>query len=84
VPDEIAALTRSIGTRDAALAAALAVVPTGAPMHILTAARVVCDASDAVWLGRVVPSGQRWKVVGAALGWAGIEVVTGVLAASKD
>lgn len=75
VPRDVAQLTRSIGTRDAALAAALAVSPAGYPMRALTAARVVSDAADAGWFTRMVPRSQRTKVIGAAGGWALVEAV---------
>ena len=78
VPAAVAELTRSIGTRDAALAAALAVAPPGYPMNVLTAARVLADGADAAWFGRVVPPGQRAKVAGVAAGWAALELVAGV------
>jgi hypothetical protein len=78
VPAEVAELTRSIGTRDAAMAAALAVAPAGYPMHVLTAARVLSDGADAAWFARVVPAGQRAKVAGVAAGWAALELLAAV------
>ena len=75
VPPTLAGLIRSIGMRDAALAAALAVSPAGRPMRTLTAARALSDAADSLWFGRMVPPGQRAKVAGAAAGWAGLELV---------
>jgi len=80
VPAEISELTRSIGTRDAALAIALAVAPAGYPMSVLTAARVLSDGADAAWFGRVVPREQRAKIVGAAAGWAVLELAVAALA----
>src|ERR1700753_267487 len=50
VPPEVAELTRSIGTRDAAMAAALVVSPAGYPMNVLTAARVLCAGAAAGWV----------------------------------
>lgn len=75
VPTSVAELTRSIGVRDAALAAALVVSPTGRPMAVLTAARVVSDGADAVWFARLAPGKQRIKVAGAAGGWAVLELL---------
>ncbi|MGN6252248.1 MAG: hypothetical protein ACTHNS_10585 [Marmoricola sp.] len=75
VPPGTAALIRSIGVRDAALAAALALAPAGRPMALLTGARVVSDAADAVWFAGVVPKSQRTKISGAALGWAALETL---------
>lgn len=80
VPPGTAALIRSIGVRDAALAAVLAFAPAGRPMAVLTGARVVSDATDAVWFGRILRSGQRAKVSGAALGWAVVETVVALRA----
>ena len=57
VPPAVAELTRSIGTRDAAMAAALAVA-RAYPMNVLTAARVLSDGADAAWFARVVPPGS--------------------------
>ena len=78
VPATTASLIRSIGTRDVALAVALLVAPTGYPMKVLTAARVISDGADAVWLGQVVnePS-MRKKISGVALGWAALEALVG-------
>lgn len=73
VPPEVAGLTRSIGTRDAAMAVALAVSPAGRPMRVLTAARVVSDGADALWFARIAPRSQRLKVSGVAAGWALLE-----------
>jgi hypothetical protein len=78
VPPEVAELTRSIGTRDAAMAAALVVAPAGYPMNVLTAARVLSDGADAAWFARVVPAGQRAKVAGVAAGWAALELLAAV------
>jgi hypothetical protein len=80
VPPQVASLIRSVGLRDAALAAALGALPAGPPMSIVTVAKVVSDAADAVWLGRIVPSGQRGKIIAAALGWATLEAVVGWMA----
>jgi len=78
VPTAVAQLTRSIGTRDATLAAALAVAPPGYPMRVLTAARVLSDGADAAWFARMVPASQRAKVAGVAAGWAALELVAAV------
>jgi hypothetical protein len=83
VAPETAALVRSIGVRDAALAAALAFAPAGRPIAMLTVARVVSDATDALWLGPIVPSAHRTKVCGAALGWATLEAVVGARASRR-
>ena len=78
VPAEVAELTRSIGTRDAAMAAALVVAPAGYPMNVLTAARVLSDGADAAWFARVVPAVQRAKVASVAAGWAALELLAAV------
>jgi hypothetical protein len=79
VPPAVAALTRSIGVRDAALAAALALAPAGYPMQLLTAARVISDGTDAVWLSRLVDDRTaQAKIAGLALGWALLEAVAGL------
>src|ERR1700760_69991 len=78
VPADVAQLTRSIGTRDAAMAAALAVAPPGYPMRVLTAARVLSDGADAAWFARVVPAGQRAKVAGVGAGGAALDLVAAV------
>jgi hypothetical protein len=76
VPPEIATLIRSVGVRDAALAAALLIVPPGPAAATLTAARVVCDGGDAVWFGSLpVKGGQRAKISAVAAGWAAIETL---------
>ena len=84
VPPAVAELTRSIGTRDAAMAAALAVAPAGYPMNVLTAARVLSDGADAAWFARVVPPGQRAKVAGVAAGWAVLELLAAVAGHRRD
>jgi hypothetical protein len=79
VPPAVAELTRSIGVRDAALAGALALAPAGFPVRMLTAARVISDSADAVWLSRLVDDrGAKAKIAGVALGWALLEAVTGL------
>jgi len=78
VPPAVAELTRSIGTRDATLAAALAVAPAGYPMDLLTAARVLSDGADAAWFARLVPPGQRARIAGVAAGWAALELLAAV------
>ncbi len=76
VPSGIAILIRSVGVRDAALAAAFLLAPAGTAASTLTAARVVSDAADAVWFGSLpLDSGQRAKIGGAAAGWAAIETL---------
>jgi hypothetical protein len=82
VPTDIASLTRSIGTRDASLALALLVAPTGRSMRVLTAARVVSDAADAAWFGRMVTRDRVAKIAGAAGGWAVLELLA-LLAAER-
>jgi hypothetical protein len=84
VPAEVAELTRSIGTRDAAMAAALVVAPAGYPMNVLTAARVLSDGADAAWFARVVPPGQRAKIAGVAAGWAALELLAAVAGARSS
>jgi hypothetical protein len=79
VPPAVAELTRSIGVRDAALAAALALAPAGYPVQLLTAARVVADSADAVWLSRLVDDRTaKAKIAGVALGWALLEALVGL------
>lgn len=79
VPPDVAALIRSVGVRDAALAAALALAPAGFPVRLLTAARVISDGSDAIWLGRVAPDrATTLKVACVAGGWAVLEALTGL------
>lgn len=89
VPAPVAGLTRATGTRDAALALALVLAPAPRMLGLLSAARVVSDATDAVWFGRLVSrttADQRERrrrlltVCGAALGWALLEGVVGRLA----
>ncbi len=76
VPPGIAAMTRSIGARDAAVSAALIVAPAGYPLRLLTAARVISDCADAVSLsGLVSDRAAKRKVAGIALGWALIEIL---------
>lgn len=83
VPPATAQLIRSIGLRDAALAAAWGLVPAGYPMTVLTAARVLSDGADAVWFGKIAPRRQRAKIVAAAAGWAALEAAVGALARRK-
>jgi hypothetical protein len=79
VPKPTASLIRSIGTRDVVLATALAVAPAGYPLRLLSAARVVADASDALWLGPLMRNRAALvKVAGTALGWAGVEALVGL------
>jgi hypothetical protein len=75
VPPDVAALTRSVGTRDAALALALAFSRSDPRvLGMLTAARVASDTADAAWFAGIVSDPkQRAKVCGAALGWAALE-----------
>lgn len=75
VPPQIAALIRSIGVRDIASAAALALASPGTSMAGLTAARVVSDVADAVWLSSVAPPRQRAKVRTVTSGWAVLQLV---------
>jgi hypothetical protein len=76
VSPEVAALVRSVGVRDAALAAALLVTPAGAATSVLTAARAVSDGADAIWFGSW-PAGKatRAKISGVAAGWAALETL---------
>lgn len=76
VPPDVKALVRSTGVRDAVLAAALFVSYPGPASAALSAARVVSDASDAVWFGLLpMPTGARIKVGGVAAGWATVEAL---------
>ena len=79
VPVAVAQLIRSIGVRDAALAAALGLAPAGYPLGLLSAARVISDGADAVWLSRLAGdrAGQA-KIAGVAVGWALLELLTGL------
>lgn len=74
VPADDAGLIRAVGTRDALLAGLLLLSPTGAYMNWLTGARALCDGADAVWFYGFIPSRQRPKLVGVALGWALLEL----------
>jgi len=75
VPPATAALIRSIGSRDAAMAAALLVAPAGRSSTLLSVARAVSDAGDALWFGRLLDSRRDvLKVAGAALGWSVLEL----------
>ncbi len=79
VSGETASLIRSIGTRDVALAAALLAAPAGYPMRVLTIARMVSDAADALWLGQATKKkSTRRKISGVALGWAALEAAVGL------
>jgi hypothetical protein len=79
VPLAVAQLTRSIGVRDAALAAALGLAPAGYPVVLLTAARVVSDSADALWLSRLAAGrGAKAKIAGVAVGWALLELLAGL------
>ncbi len=74
VPADAAGLIRAIGTRDAVLAGLLLLSPTGGYMHLLTGARMLCDATDSIWFYGFVPKRQRPKLLGVALGWAALEL----------
>jgi hypothetical protein len=79
VPLAVAQLTRSIGVRDAALAAALGLAPAGYPVALLTAARVISDSADALWLSRLAADrGTKAKIAGVAVGWALLELLAGL------
>ena len=80
VPDDIAGLIRSIGVRDAVLAAALALAPAGYPLRLLTVARVVAAGADTVWFsGLVSDRATKLKIGGVAAGWAALEGLAGLL-----
>lgn len=75
VPSAVALLTRSIGVRDALLAALVMLAPGGAS-RTLSAARVIADAGDAVIFGALLPDRRAArKVAGVAAGWAVLEAV---------
>jgi hypothetical protein len=79
VPDHVVALTRSIGMRDVVLSLLAVVAPPGRSLAAVTAARVVADATDAVWFARMLDRPvMRAKVVGAAAGWAALQAAAGV------
>lgn len=85
VPEGVAGLIRSIGVRDATLAAALVAAPVGYPIALLTAARVLSDAADAVWFARIVDDrSAKLKVAGAAGGWAVLEAAVGMRGGSRS
>lgn len=68
------ALIRSIGTRDAALAALL-LSGRGHRSVTLTAAKAVSDAADTVWFSLLpVPASSRAKVAGVAAAWSLLEL----------
>jgi hypothetical protein len=81
VPPHVASLTRSIGMRDLVLSLLAVVTPPGGSLAVVNMARVVVDATDAVWFAR---TGQRpsvrAKVSGAAAGWAALQAAAGVYA----
>ncbi|MGI9158096.1 MAG: hypothetical protein ACR2FG_15930 [Marmoricola sp.] len=84
VPLPVAQLTRSIGTRDAALAVAMVLAPSGYPLTLLTVARVVSDGADAIWFAKLVDDrAAMLKVCGAAAGWAVLEAAAGSYAAGR-
>jgi hypothetical protein len=81
VPAPLATLTRSIGVRDIVLSLLAVVAPAGRPLAMVTAARVVADATDALWFARMLERRSlRAKVSGAAAGWAVLQAAAGAYA----
>jgi hypothetical protein len=84
VPRPVALLTRSIGVRDALLAALLAGAPNDASRRRLSAARVVADATDAIVFGRMLADRRAArKVAAVAAGWAALEAGTAIFEAGR-
>lgn len=81
VPDDVAALTRSIGVRDVVLSMLTVVAPAGRSLAAANAARVVADTGDAVWFGHLLKDpAMRAKVSGSAAAWAALGAAVGVYA----
>jgi hypothetical protein len=59
----------AIGARDLVSGTALMLAPPGAPLRAALAARVACDAGDAIGFGVSVPPSSRAKVIAVAAGW---------------
>lgn len=59
----------AIGARDLISGGAMMLAPPGAPLRAALAARVACDAGDAVGFGVSVPPSSRAKVIAVAAGW---------------
>ena len=73
-PDRLASratrnLGWAIGTRDLVSGAAMMLVPSGTALRAALAARVACDAGDAIGFGVAVPRASRAKVIAIAAGW---------------
>ena len=74
VPVQVQTLIRSVGSRDAAVAAALLFAPPGPATRVLTTARIVSDLADSVWFARLpLTTESKAKVSGTAAGWAALE-----------
>jgi hypothetical protein len=64
------ALGRLVGARDLVSGASMVLLPPGPALRTAIAARVACDASDAVAFGSTAPSDRRALVLGVTTGWA--------------
>lgn len=62
----------AIGARDLVSGAAMMLAPPGAPLRAALAARVACDAGDAIGFGVSVPRSSRANVIAVAAGWGAI------------
>lgn len=71
-------LIGGIGARDVAIGTAMVLAPRGPALQAAVAARVFSDAADAVVFGTRLPArGQRPKIAGFALFWAGLCAFSG-------
>jgi hypothetical protein len=59
----------AIGARDLISGGAMMLATPGAPLRVALAARVACDAGDAIGFGVLVPRSSRAKVIAVAAGW---------------
>jgi len=75
-------LGTAIGARDLVSGLAMVTALPGTPLRVAVAARVACDAGDAVGLGGAVPPSHRAKVIAAAGGW-GLLCATSYRAAGR-
>jgi hypothetical protein len=58
-----------IGARDLVSGASMMLAAPGAPLRAALAARVACDAGDAIGFGIAVPPSSKVKVIAVAAGW---------------
>lgn len=68
-------LVRALGARDAVMGLALTAAPAGRARRLATAARVLCDWTDAVVFPRALAGrGTGGAVAAAAWGWGALAV----------